>query len=217
MICLAIADDHAILRSGLQQILADEFPEAQVGEASSTQETLSCLSKQKWDLLVLDIFMPGRSGLEILYDVRQNHPQLLVLVLSSAPEDQLAVRVLKAGARGYLNKQVAPEELVHAVRKVLSGGWYLSAAAAEQMAADIRHTNGPLHVKLSDREYTVLTMMVAGQSIKDIAQELSLSPKTISTFHTRIWGKLHVNNDVEMVRYAIEHGLVRESLANKPE
>jgi DNA-binding NarL/FixJ family response regulator len=214
---ILIADDHAILRKGLQQILADEFPEAQFGEASSTQETLGALSKERWDLLVLDIFMPGRSGLEILYDVRKNHPQLPVLVLSSAPEDQLAVRVLKAGARGYLNKQVAPEELVNAVRKLLSGGWYLSAAAAEQMAADISYTDGPLHVKLSDREYTVLTMLMAGKSIKDIARELSLSPKTISTFHARIRGKLRVNNDIEMVRYAIEHGLVGESLANKPE
>jgi len=214
---ILIADDHAILRKGLQQILADEFPETQLGEASSTQETLNCLSKEKWDLLVLDIFMPGRSGLEILYDVRKYHPQLPVLVLSSAPEDQLAARVLKAGARGYLNKQVAPEELVNAVRKVLSGGRYLSAAAAEQMAADISHTNGPSHVKLSDREYTVLTMLVAGKSIKNIARELSLSPKTVSTFHVRIWGKLRVNNDVEMVRYALEHGLVQQRLATKPE
>lgn len=213
---ILIADDHVILRKGLVQILTDEFPEAQFGEASNTPETLECLSRDPWDLLVLDIFMPGRSGLEILYDVRRNHPDLPVLVLSSAPEDQLAVRVLKSGARGYLNKQTAPEELVNAVRKVLAGDRYLSSAAAELMAAQISHTDGPSHEKLSDREYTVLQLLVAGKSIKGIAGELSLSPKTISTYHARIWDKLRVKNDVEMVRYALEHGLVQERLTNNP-
>ncbi len=212
---ILIADDHAILRRGLRQILADEFPEARFGEASSTQETLECISREPWDLLVLDIFMPGRGGLEILYDVRRHRPRLPVLVLSSAPEDQLAVRVLKAGALGYLNKQAAPEELVNAVRKLLAGGRYLSAAAAEQMAADISRTTGPLHEKLSDREYTVLQLLVEGRSIREIADKLSLSPKTISTFHSRIWGKLHVKNDVEMVRYALEHGMARGRLTNQ--
>lgn len=211
---ILIADDHALLRKGLIQILADEFPEAQFGEASNSPETLECLSQVEWDVLVLDIFMPGRSGLEILYDVRRNHPNLPVLVLSSAPEEQLAVRVLKSGARGYLNKQVAPEELVTAVRKVLSGARYLSAAVADQMATEISYVDGPAHKKLTDREYTVLQFLVAGESIKDIADELSLSPKTISTFHTRIWRKLGVRNDVEMARYAVEHGLVAKRLSD---
>jgi two-component system invasion response regulator UvrY len=204
---ILIADDHAILRRGLIQILTDEFPEAQFGEASNTPETLDRLSQNQWDLLLLDIFMPGRSGLEVLYDVRRNHPHLPVLVLSSAPEDQLALRVLKSGARGYLNKQAAPEHLVNAVRKVLSGGKYLSAAMAEQLIEEIGQPHHYPHEKLSDREYSVLKLLIAGKSINEIAEELSLSAKTVSTFHMRIWKKLRVRSDVEMTRYAIDHEL----------
>jgi two-component system invasion response regulator UvrY len=205
-----IADDHVVLRKGLMQILSEEYPDAQFVQASTTPETLRCLAQQSWDVLVLDIFMPGRSGLEVLYDVKRQHPNLPVLVLSSAPEEQLAIRVLKAGASGYLNKQAAPEELVTAVAKILSGGRYVSAAMAERLAAEISQPDRPPQDKLSDREYTVLQLLVAGKSIKEIADELSLSPKTISTFHTRIWEKLRVNNDVELVRYALEHGLGRK-------
>jgi DNA-binding NarL/FixJ family response regulator len=204
---ILIADDHAILRKGLIQILTDEFPEAQFGEASNTPETLGRLSQNPWDLLLLDIFMPGRSGLEVLYDVRRNHPRLPVLVLSSAPEDQLALRVLKSGARGYLNKQAAPEHLVNAVRKVLSGGKYLSAAMAEQLIEEIGQPYHYPHERLSDREYSVLKLLIAGKSINEIAEELSLSAKTVSTFHMRIWKKLRVRSDVEMTRYAIDHEL----------
>ena len=204
---ILIADDHAILRKGLIQILTDEFPEAQFGEASNTSETLNRLSQNPWDLLLLDIFMPGRSGLEVLYDVRRNHPHLPVLVLSSAPEDQLALRVLKSGARGYLNKQAAPEHLVNAVRKVLSGGKYLSAAMAERLVEEIGQPRHNLHEELSDREYSVLKLLIAGKSINEIAEELSLSAKTVSTFHMRIWKKLRVRSDVEMTRYAIDHEL----------
>jgi DNA-binding NarL/FixJ family response regulator len=206
---ILIADDHAVLRKGLIQLLAEEFPDAQFVEASTTPETLNCLSRQRCDVLVLDIFMPGRSGLEVLYDVRRHHPNLPVLVLSSAPEEQLAVRVLKAGASGYLNKQAAPEELVKAVRKVLEGGRYVSAAMAEQLAEEISQAERPSHDKLTDREYAVLQLLIAGKSIKEIADELSLSAKTVSTYHTRIWEKLRVRNDVEMVRYAFEHRLVK--------
>lgn len=205
---ILIADDHVVLRKGLIQILAEEHPNAQFGEASTTSETLDNLSRRRWDVLVLDIFMPGRSGLEVLYDVRRQHPDLPVLVLSSAPEEQLAVRVLKAGARGYLNKQAAPEELVKAVGKLLAGGRYVSAAMAERLVAEISQADRPAHDQLSDREYAVLQLLVAGRAIKEIADELSLSPKTVSTFHTRIWEKLRLHNDVELVRYAIEHGLV---------
>jgi two-component system, NarL family, invasion response regulator UvrY len=204
---ILIADDHAILRKGLIQILCEGFPEAQLGEASSTPETLNRLSHHPWDLLVLDIFMPGRSGLEVLYDVRQNHPELPVLVLSSAPEDQLALRVLKSGAKGYLNKQAAPEQLVAAVRKVLSGGKYLSAAMAEQLVEEIGQSKRQ-HEKLSDREYSVLQLLITGKSINEIAEELSLSPKTVSSFHMRIWKKLRVRSDIEMTRYVIDHRIV---------
>jgi two-component system invasion response regulator UvrY len=205
-----IADDHELLRKGLIQLLAEEYPDARFGEAATTPETLACLSRQRWDVLVLDIFMPGRSGLEVLREVRQQYPALPVLVLSSAPEEQLAVRVLKAGASGYLNKQTAPEQLVKAIGKVLAGGRYVSAPMAERLAAEVSQAIHPLQDKLSDREYAVLHLLVAGKSLKEIAAELSLSPKTVSTYHTRIWAKLSVHNDIELIRYALEQGIVEK-------
>lgn len=207
---ILIADDHALLRKGLIQILADEYPEASFGEATTTSETVDCLSQSSWDLLILDVFMPGRSGLEVLTEARRMHSTLPVLVLSSAPEDQMAIRVLKAGAGGYLNKQTAPEDLIQAVKKVLAGGRYVSTAISEQLAIQISRKNDNAHDRLSNREYAVLRLFVAGKSVTEIASELSLSPKTISTYHTRIWEKLGVKNDVEMVRYAIQHGLDRQ-------
>lgn len=204
---ILIADDHALLRKGLIQLLSDEYPAACFGEAATTPETLTCLSQRPWDLLILDIFMPGRSGLEVLSEVRRLHATLPVLVLSSAPEDQLAVRVLKAGAGGYLNKQTAPEELVDAVKKIIAGSRYFSAAIAEQLIMEAGQRNRPPHEKLSAREYAVMQLFIVGKTVTEIASELSLSPKTISTYHTRIWEKLGVKNDVEMLRYTIEHGL----------
>lgn len=212
---ILIADDHVALRKGLIQILAEEFPDAEFGEASSTPEALECVSRVWWDVLVLDVFMPGRSGLDVLHDVRRDHPNLPVLVLSSAPEEQMAVRVLKAGARGYLNKQAAPEELVNAIKRLLAGGRYISAAVAERLAADINVSDRPPEEKLSDREYAVLLRLMAGKSIKEIAGELALSPKTVSTFHTRLWEKLGVHNDADLVRYALEHGLVEGDPASR--
>jgi two-component system invasion response regulator UvrY len=204
---ILIADDHAVMRKGLVQILAEEYPDAQFGEAATTPETLACLSQHPWDLLALDIFMPGRTGLEVLHDVRDHYPNLPVLVLSSAPEEQLAVRVLKAGASGYLNKQAAPEHLALAVRKVLAGGKFVSATLAESLAVGLSQVGRPPHETLSDREFEVMRLLLAGRSLKEIAAELSLSPKTVSTFHTRIWEKLRVRSDVELVRYAQEHGI----------
>lgn len=205
---ILIADDHAIVRKGLAQLLADEFPGVSIGETSGTQETLAELSLRRWDVLVLDIFMPGAGGgLTVLDEVKRQQPQLPVLVLSTAPEEQMAARVLKAGASGYLNKQCAPEELVSAVRKVLARGRYVSAAMAERLAADIGRPERSPQEELSDREYTVLRMLVAGRTIKEIAAELNVSPKTVSTFHTRIWRKLRVTNDADMVRYALDHGI----------
>jgi len=204
---ILVADDHALLRKGLIQLLADEFPRAQFGEASTTPETLAELTGQRWDVLILDLFMPGRGGLAVLDEVRQQHPKLPVLVLSTASEEQLAARVLKAGARGFLNKRSAPEELVKATRKVLAGGRYVSDAMAERLAGDIGWADRPLHCELSNREYSVLQLLVVGRSIKEIAKEMSLSPKTVSTYHVRIWEKLRVNNDADLVRYAIEQGI----------
>jgi two-component system, NarL family, invasion response regulator UvrY len=204
---ILIADDHALLRKGLAQVLADDLPEAVFGEAATTAETYERLAAERWDVLILDIFMPGRGGLEVLAEARRRYPSLPVLVLSSAPEEQLAVRVLKAGASGYLNKQAAPEELVTAVRRLRDGARYVSASVADRLVQEIGRANEVPHERLSDREYEVLNRVVAGKSIKQIADELGLSAKTISTFHTRIWEKLGIKSDVELVRYAIDHHL----------
>lgn len=205
-----IADDHAVLRKGLRQILSDEFPRTEFGEAASTQQTLDLLHKKKWDVLVLDINMPGRSGLEVLREARQHLPKMPVLVLSSTPEDQLGMRVLKAGAAGYLNKQTALEELVQAVRKVLAGGKYVSTKLAEKLVAEVGRSEKAPHEQLSDREFQVMQMIAAGQSLKEIAAELSLSAKTISTFRGRVIEKLNVQNNVELAHYARTHGLIPE-------
>jgi two-component system, NarL family, invasion response regulator UvrY len=203
-----LADDHVIMREGLKQILSDEFPRIRYGESASTDQTLRLLREQRWDILILDIFMPGRGGLEVLQEARRDYPSLPVLVLSSAPEDQLALRVLKAGANGYLNKQVAPENLVLAVKKVLTGGKYVSAALAEQLADEIGLAGKNPLEKLSHREYEVMQLLVGGKTLKEIADELALSAKTISTYHMRIMNKLHVKNDVELFHYVHRHRLV---------
>jgi two-component system, NarL family, invasion response regulator UvrY len=205
---ILIADDHALVREGLRQILEEAFPDATFAGAGTTPETLERLREGPWDVLLLDIFMPGRSGLEVLQAVQQLQRPPAVLVLSSAPEDQLAVRVLQAGAAGYLNKQAAPEELLVAVKKVLAGGRYVSPTLAENLATRAAHAPDPPHQRLSDREFQVLQLLVAGKSLKAIAAELALSPKTISTFHTRILEKLRIQNDVQLVHYALEYRLV---------
>jgi two-component system, NarL family, invasion response regulator UvrY len=204
---ILIADDHDVLRKGLVRILHDKYPEAELGEAGTSAETLELLSRKVWDLLILDVFMPGRSGLEVLHEARRDHPVLPVLVLSSAPDDQLAIRVLKSGSYGYLNKRAGSEELVEAAAKLLLGGRYISQAVAELLAEEAAQTAPEHHASLSNREFEVLRLLVAGKSIKEIASELSLSAKTVSTFHTRIWEKLHVQNDIEMMRHAVDHGL----------
>ena len=205
---ILLVDDHTVLRQGLKQILADSLVRAQFGEAGNCGEALEQLSKKPWDVLVLDINLPGRSGLEILREVRDYYPRLPVLVLSSAPEEQLATRVLKSGASGYLNKQTAPEELVQAVRKIYSGGRYVSARLAEKLAADLASSEKEPHEQLSNREFQVMQLLAAGGSLKDIADQLSLSAKTISTFRGRILKKLRIENNVELAHYAREKGLL---------
>jgi two-component system, NarL family, invasion response regulator UvrY len=204
---ILIADDHSVVRTGLKQILADAFPAAEFGEAATAQETLALVDQGGWDLLLLDIFMPGRDGLEVLAEVRSRKLPVPVLVLSSAPEEQLALRVLRAGAAGYLTKQTATEDLLRAVNTVLSGARYVSAKLAQRLAANLSHPALAPEEKLSGREYQVLHMLAAGKSLKEVAQELGVSPKTISTFHTRIWQKLGVSNDVALGKYVTEHGL----------
>jgi DNA-binding NarL/FixJ family response regulator len=213
---ILIADDHAALRRGLRQILALGFRGAIFGEAGNFEETMAQLDKEPWDVLVLDIFMPGRSGLDVLREIEVIKPDLPVLVLSSAPEEQMAARVLRAGASGCLNKRAAPEELAQAVKKVASGGTYVSAKLGEMLAADLIRPPAAPHEQLSDREFQVMQMLAAGKSVKEIAADLALSPKTVSTFHTRLMGKLRLQNDVELVRYALEHNLVESSLLPPP-
>jgi len=209
MLRALIADDHAIVRRGLKEILAEEFDVAGFGEASTASQVLELIHKQNWDILVLDITMPGRSGLEVLKEVKHEHPQLPVLVLSMHPEDQFAIRTLKAGAAGYMTKENAPDELIKAIRKVLSGGKYVSPSLAEKLAAELA-TDGekPPHEILSDREYQVMQMIASGKTVRVIAHELSLSVKTISTYRARILEKMKMKNNAELIHYVLSNHLV---------
>ncbi|MBL9188449.1 MAG: response regulator transcription factor [Opitutaceae bacterium] len=211
MIRILISDDHAILRQGLKQILADEIPQIEFGEAGEAAETLALLHREKWDLLILDVNMPGRNGFEVLTEVRRSFPHVPVLVLSSVPEDQIGLRVIRGGAAGYLNKQIAPERLVEAVQTALRGECFISPALAQRLAAEVALAgSGPRHELLSARELQVFHLSAAGKAVKEIAAELSLSAKTISTFRSRIFQKLGLKNDIELARYAREHGLAAD-------
>ena len=206
---ILIADDHAVVRRGLKQILADEFTKADFGEASNAREALDRIRKEKWDTVVLDITMPGLGGLEALKEIKEARPKLPVLVLSMHLEDQFAVRVLKSGASGYMTKESAPEELVGAVKKVLAGGRYVSPALAEKMASYLAiDTPNPPHERLSDREFVVLRMIASGKTVSRIAVELSLSVKTVSTYRTRILEKMGMMSNAELTHYAIKNQLV---------
>jgi DNA-binding NarL/FixJ family response regulator len=192
----------------LKQILTDAFKRATYGEARNAQEALDLVWKQEWDVVVLDITMPGRNGLDVLREIKQFKPRLPVLVLSMHPENQFAVRVLKSGASGYMTKESAPDELVGAVRKVLAGGRYVSNALAENLAAALSANQRTPQEKLSDREFQVLRLIASGRMVSDIARELSLSAKTISTYRSRILEKMGMKNNAELMHYAIQHRLV---------
>ena len=197
------------MRHGLKQILADEFKRASFGEASNAQEALNRIWKEPWDVVVLDITMPGRSGLEVLREIKKSSPKLPVLVLSMHPENQFAVRVLKRGAAGYMTKESAPAELVGAIKKVLAGGRFISSNLAEKLASYLSHdSQKPVQELLSDREFQVLRLIASGKIVSEIATELSLSVKTISTYRTRILEKMGMKNNAELMHYAIQHRLV---------
>lgn len=206
---MLIADDHAVVRQGLKQILSEQ-PDMQVlGEAGSIPELLDHIRKQRWDIVVLDISMPGRGGLDGLKELKQEQPKLPVLILSIHPEDQFAVRALKAGASGYLTKDSAPEELVQAIRKLLTGRKYISPELAEKLATDLEKDTGrPLHEALSDREFQILCLIASGKSATEIAQKLSLSVKTVSTYRARILEKMNMKTNAELMHYAIKYQLV---------
>ena len=206
---ILITDDHAVVRQGLKQILLEEFPRAEFGEATNAQEAIERVWKENWDVVMLDITMPGRSGLEVLKEIKKSRPKLPVLVLSMHPEDQFAVRILKIGASGYMTKESAPNELVGAVRKVMAGGRYVSPSLAEKMASYLAiDVQTPPHERLSDREFLVLRLIASGKTPTAIARELALSVKTISTYRMRILEKMNMANTAELTHYAIQNQLV---------
>jgi two-component system, NarL family, invasion response regulator UvrY len=209
MVRVVIADDHAIVRQGLIHILSDVSGISVTGEAVDGQQALEQIRSQPCDVLVLDLSMPGRSGFDILRELKHEHPELPVLVLSIHSEEQFAVRILKAGASGYLTKESAPDELVQAIRKVAGGGKYISPNLAEALAFELEDgSSGPPHESLSDREFQVMRMMALGKTATEIAEELSLSVKTISTYRARILEKMNLKNNSEIIRYAIDNHLI---------
>src|SRR5256886_4268087 len=204
-----IADDHAVFRRGLKETIGEAFPKVTFGEAKSAVEAVESVRLQNWDIVILDISMPGKSGLDILDDLKRLRPKVPVLFLSMHPEEQYAKRALKAGAAGYLTKESVPEELKTAVKRVLGGGRYVSATLAEKLAYDLRGGTGvPVHELLSDREFQVLRMVASGKTIKQIAGEISLSVKTVSTYRSRILEKTGLKTTAELIRYALQSQLV---------
>ncbi len=209
VIHVLIADDHAILRKGLKEILSREFQDVVCGEAENAQQVLIQVAAHPWDIVILDITMPGRSGLDLLEDLARIKPKLPVLILSMHPEDQYGRRVLKAGAAGYMMKESAPEELIKAVKRVLAGGRYVSPALAEKLAyilgGDYVY---PSHEALSVREFEVLRMIASGKTMGRIAEELHLSVATVSTYRARILEKLNLETNADLIRYALHNHLV---------
>jgi two-component system invasion response regulator UvrY len=209
MIRVLIADDHTLVRKGLKQILLETKDIGEVDEAKDGKETVNIVGRKKYDLVLLDISLPGRSGIEVLKQIKCLKPKLPVLILSMHPEEQYAVRSLRAGAAGYLTKESAPDELIDAIRKVAKGGKYITSSLAEKLAGEIGlDTERPLHETLSDREYQVMCLIASGKTVKEVAQDLNLSVKTISTHRARILRKMHMDNNAQLTHYAIKHNLV---------
>lgn len=206
---LLIADDHPVVRQGLRLMLSQEDDFTVTGEARTGYELADLSRKVPWDVAVLDYNMPDTTGLDMVKDLHHRFPNKPVLILSMYPEDRHAVRVLKAGAAGYLTKETAPEELVRAIRKVASGGKYVTTALGEKLALELEDKRaGPVHESLSDREYQILWMIASGKTGREIAKELGLSPNTVSTYRYRILGKMKMKTNAELMRYAVKHQLV---------
>ena len=206
---ILIADDHQLIRKGLEELLKRGFPDATFGEARDVEEVLENVRGHSWDVIILDISMPGRSGLDALKEIRIQRPNLPVLVLSMHPEKQYGKRVLKAGASGYINKDSAPDELINAIRKVVSGGKYVSATLAEALAFDLGPDSERIpHERLSDREIEVLRLIASGKSVSQIADALHLSVTTISTYRARILHKMSMRSTAELIHYAISNHLL---------
>ena len=207
MIRVLIADDHPIVRKGLRELVAAQPDMTVTAESGNGLEVLHLVESEPFDVVLLDISMPGMSGLEILQKIRPEHPNLPILVLSGFPETELAMRTLRAGASGYLNKEMAPEELVAAIRLVQSGRKYVSPVVAELLANSVSRGRETPHDSLSDREYQVMLLLAAGKTVSEIASELSLSVKTVSTYRARILEKMDLKNNAEVMLYAIRNNL----------
>ncbi|MBS1744058.1 MAG: response regulator transcription factor [Bacteroidetes bacterium] len=209
MIRILIADDHSVVRKGLKQILLEGFPTAYIEEVPDAEEMIKKIMQFPWDVVISDLSMPGRSGLEALQQLKQINPKLPVLILSIHPEDQYALRVLKAGASGYLSKDMAPDELVNAVQRVMLGKKYITASIAEKLASVLDQDSGKAaHESLSDREFSVLKLLAAGKSVSEIAESLFLSVTTVSTYRSRIMAKMGMKNNADLTLYSIEHKLI---------
>jgi len=209
MLRILIADDHTVVRKGLRQILLDEFPAAEIEEVADGSELVKKVMSAKWDVVVSDLSMPGRSGLDALQQIKLTHPDLPVLILSIHPEEQYALRALKSGASGYLSKDTAPDELVKAVQKVLLGKKYISQAIAEKLANNFSSDVSLLsHENLSDREFDVMKFLANGKSVSEIADTLSLSVTTVSTYRARIMSKMNLKSNSDLTKYAIENNLL---------
>ncbi|PWT73112.1 MAG: DNA-binding response regulator [Bacteroidetes bacterium] len=209
MISIIIADDHAVVREGLKRILLEEYSFALIEEVKDTEELISAAMKGNWDMVICDLSMPGRSGLDALHQIKKIFPKLPVLILSIHPEEEYAVRALKAGAAGYLTKNVAPKELISAVQKVLNGKIFISQSFAEKLATDIAQESGKApHEILSDREFDVLKLISSGKSVSEIAEQLSLGITTISTYRVRILKKMRMKTNADLMRYALDNRLI---------
>ncbi len=205
---ILIADDYILFRDGLKKIISEKIPEASFGEARDYAELIDLISKKKWDILILDLNMPGRSGLDALIEARKLSPSLPILILSMYSENQFATRVIKAGAMGYLTKGSSPDELIDAIKSVIDGGVYLTKEVAKILTKQLRFGDKSKLDKLSDREYQVFLALAKGKSISEIAKRLSLSPKTISTYRIRLLEKLELKNTADLVKFAIENNLI---------
>ncbi len=209
MLRMLVADDHAIVRRGLKDILLEAFPSAEIVEVGDAESLIQKVLKERYDVVITDLSMPGRSGLDALQQIKSYDAKLPVLVLSVYPEDQYAIRVLKAGASGYLNKDMAPEELVTAINKVLSGKKYITSAVAERLAFAVdSHSDKQPHEQLSDREFEVFKMLAIGKSISEIGYILHLGVTTVSTYRSRVLGKMNVKTNAELTQYAMELKLI---------
>ena len=207
---ILITDDHAVIRRGLKQILLEEFPSAEICEATDAESAISQSISGNFDVIISDLSMPGRSGLDLVFHIRQHQSKTPVLILSMHPEEQYAIRALKAGAAGYLSKETAPEELVKAVNRVLQGRKYISASIADKLFDEIDQpaNEKPVHEQLSHREFDVFKLIAGGKSVSDISDQLTLSISTVSTYRARILTKMRMKSNAELTRYALEHKLI---------